>query len=168
MNQSTLKIPTLIPTTIPTLTSLIIHPHLEKWTFNLLLSWWVFIVDIGVRSSRKMVVGIIGGNMSWLSNYIQYHVVWQVLKDWKCTPTCGRMGGGGSRGSVHTSLSWRPAPSRVPYTGVTVTPYCEPGSRPVTVAEVPRTAYCLSEEELTPVEPLWSRRRSTCNKPVHI
>ena len=59
--------PTLIPTTIPT--SSIIHLHLEKWNFNLLQRWWP-VFGIGVRSSRKMVVGIIGGNMPWLSNYI--------------------------------------------------------------------------------------------------
>ena len=167
MNQSTLKMPTLIPATIPTLTSLIIHPHLEKWTLILLLWCWV-VLGIGVRSSRNMVVGIIGGNMPWLSNCIQYKGIPQESKVWRCTPTCGRKGGGGSTGSVHTSLSSRPAPSRVPYTGVKVNPYCEPGSRPVRVAEVPRAAYCLSGEELTSVEPVWIRRRSTCNKLVDI
>ena len=78
--------------------------------------------------------------------------------------TCGWTGRGGSRGSVHMSLSSRLFPSRVPYTGVTATPYCEPGSKPDSVAVVPRAAYCLSDEELTAVETAWIRLRSTCNR----
>ena len=111
------------------------------------------------------------GKWIWLSALVdgkcpQYQGIPQGWKIWECTRTCGWTGRGGSRGSVHMLLSSRLSPGRVPYTGVTATPYCEPGSSPDSVAEVPRAAYCFSGELPAALEPAWIRRRSTCNRSV--